>query len=264
MSDDSYGEHCLDARRQVQIARSFVEIADSIDGDLDVIEVLGLLTCQCVDLFGAGAASVLLADSDGHLRVVGDPIKQIQLPEVIQVQSDDSPCQDCFRTGNVVHHSEYTRSRWPRFASECNSAGFVSVCVIPMRLKSRILGCLNIFMTASGGLSTADVSIAQSLADVASIAIIHDQAMRDAAMREAQLERALMTRIVIEQAKGMIAEHGATTVDEAFTRLREYARSNNVGLTATARALIAGTLSVEALGPTSPVPPVPPVPPTQR
>ncbi|HYN31800.1 MAG TPA: GAF and ANTAR domain-containing protein [Ilumatobacteraceae bacterium] len=244
MSDDALTNS---STRQALTATTFLEIVDTLVGDFDVIEVLTVLTARCVELLGASAAGILLADGDGQLRVIGASSEQIQLLELFQIQNEQGPCLDCFHSGTVVLHSDLDAiTRWPLFAPECAKAGFASVCAVPLRLKSRVLGCLNLFMSAPGGLSDADVALARALADVASISIIQDQATRDAAIREGNLQHALNSRIAIEQAKGMIAERNSIDMDEAFSRLRSYARNNNRGLTEVAKAVIAGTI---ALGP---------------
>jgi GAF domain-containing protein len=244
--------------RQALAATTFVEIVETLVGDFDVIEVLTALTARCVELLGSAAAGILLADADGRLRVIGASSERIELLELFQIQNEQGPCLDCFRTGTVVLHSDLdTVSRWPLFAPECTNAGFASVCAVPLRLKSRILGCLNLFMSAPGGLSDADVALAQALADVASISIIQDQATRDAAIREGNLQHALTSRIAIEQAKGMIAERNDIDMDEAFARLRTYARNNNRGLTEVASAVVAGTITDEVVAPLRHRPPPP-------
>ncbi len=170
MSDDA-GDRA--ATRQTLTATAFVEIVETLVGDFDVIDVLTTLTSRSVELLGAAAAGILLADSDGHLRVIGASTEQIQLLELFQVQNDQGPCFDCFHTGQVVLHSDLdTGSPWPLFAAECTAAGYGSVCAVPMRLNSHVLGCVNMFMSESGGLSDTDVALSQALADVASIAIV--------------------------------------------------------------------------------------------
>ena len=246
------------AARQTLTATTFVEIVDTLVGDFDVIEVLTSLTSRCVELLKVAAAGILLADDDRRLRVIGASNEQIQLLELFQVQSDEGPCLECFRSGRIVLHSDLDAlSRWPQFAAECANAGFSSVCAVPLRLKAHTLGCLNMFMSEPGGLTEADVALAQAFADVASIAIIQDQATREAAVREGHLQHALNSRIAIEQAKGMIAEHSRVDMDEAFSRLRAYARNNNLRLTDVAEALMAGRTPINAIR-GAPRPPVPP------
>ena len=234
--------------RQALTATIFVEIVDTLVDDFDVIEVLTLLSSRSVELLEAAAAGILLADSEGKLRVIGASTEQVGLLELFQIQNDEGPCLDCYQTGAIVRSSSLDEiSPWPRFAQECVNAGLPSVCAVPLRLKDLVLGCLNLFMSEPIGLSDSEISLAQALADVASIAIVQDQATRQAAMREGHLQHALTSRVSIEQAKGMICERGRVDMDEAFNRLRSYARSNNRGLTEVAESVVAGTLTVEAV-----------------
>ena len=253
MSDDALSSA---ATRQTLTATTFVEIVDTLVGDFDVIDVLTSLTSRCVELLDAAAAGILLADSDGHLCVVGASNEQIQLLELFQVQNDEGPCLDCYRTGRVVLHSDLdTVSPWPLFSAECTAAGYASVCAIPLRLAAHTLGCLNLFMSEPGGLTDTDIALAQALADVASIAIVQDQAMRDATIREGHLQHALTSRIAIEQAKGMIAEHHQVDMDQAFVALRTYARNNNRRLTEVAEAVVGGLTDIRAVSAPKPPPP---------
>jgi len=245
--------------RNALTAVTFVEIVDTLVDDFDVIDVLTVLTSRSVELIEAAAAGILLADSAGHLRVMAASTEQIELLELFQIQNDQGPCLDCFHTGAVVAHANLeTAALWPQFATESVNAGFPSVCAVPLRLRDVILGCLNLFMSAPIALSSADIALAQALADVASIAIVQDQATREAAIREGQLQHALNSRVAIEQAKGMIAERGRVDMDAAFAILRRFARNNNRGLTEVASSLVAGTLSIDALGRERRPPPPPP------
>ncbi len=239
--------------RQALTATTFVEIVDTLVDDFDVIDVLTQLTSRSVELLEVAAAGILLADEHGHLRVIGASTEQVQLLELFQIQNDEGPCLDCFHTGKVVLRADLgDPSPWPQFSAESLLAGYPSVCAVPLRLKDLILGCLNLFMSEPVGLSDAEIALAQALADVASIAIVQDQATRQAAIREGHLQHALISRISIEQAKGMIAERSNLDMDEAFARLRAFARNNNRGLTEVAEALVAGTLSIDAISPARP------------
>ena len=234
--------------RQVLTATTFVEIVDTLVDDFDVIDVLTQLTSRSVDLLQVAAAGILLADSNGQLRVIGASTEQVGLLELFQIQNDEGPCLDSYRTGTVVADASLDAdSVWPRFAKESVRSGFPSVCAVPLRLKSRTLGCLNMFMSEPVALSDAEVSLAQALADVSSIAIVQDQATREAAMREGHLQHALTSRISIEQAKGMIAERAGVDMDDAFKRLRTFARSSNRLLTEVAESVVAGTIGIESL-----------------
>jgi GAF domain-containing protein len=252
--------HQRSLNRNALTAVTFVEIVDTLVDDFDVIDVLTVLTARSVELLEAAAAGILLADTAGQLRVMAASTEQIGLLELFQIQNDEGPCLDCFNTGAMIVRADLaTPSPWPRFAAESIDAGYPSVCAVPLRLRDVILGCLNLFMSAPVSLSAADVVLAQALADVASIAIIQDQATREAAIREGQLQHALNSRIAIEQAKGMIAERGHVDMDAAFSILRRFARNNNRGLTEVSEALVAGTLSLDALIRERRPPPPPPI-----
>jgi GAF domain-containing protein len=252
MSDDQSGEasrgHPAEVWHRAETVAAFVEIVGALVGEFDLIEVLTALTSRVVTLLDVEAAGVLLADSDGCLRVVGASNEAIELLELFQIQNDEGPCLDCFKTGGVVLHSDVNLpSPWPLFSKECTEAGFASVCAVPMRLQSRTIGCLNVFLRGDGGLTDADVNLAQAFAHVATVVIMQDEASRHAAIREGQLSHALTSRIAIEQAKGMIAEHFDVEMDEAFARLRNHSQDNNVGLTSFAQSLVAGTTDIDGL-----------------
>lgn len=191
---------------QALTASTFVTLIDTLVEDFDVIDVLTVLASRSVELLGAAAAGILLADESGQLRVMAASSEQVALLELFQIQNEQGPCMDSYRTGGTVADADLASSgNWPQFAVESLAAGYPSVCAVPMRLRSVVLGCLNLFMAEPIALSTANIHLAQSLADVASIAIVQDQAARDAAIREGRLQHALNSRIVIEQATAVLA-----------------------------------------------------------
>ncbi|CAN5516864.1 GAF and ANTAR domain-containing protein [soil metagenome] len=231
-----------------QAGAAFVELVEALVDDFDVIDVLTVLTTRCVELLDAAAAGILLADGAGTLRVVGASNEQAQLLELLQVQNDEGPCWDCYHTGDVIISQDMTAgSPWPRFAPVSVAAGYPSVCAVPMSLKQFRMGCLNLFMSEPVRLPDADIALAHALADVASIAIVQDEATRAAAMHEHQLQHALESRIVIEQAKGMIAAQADVDMDNAFSRLRAHARNNNLRLTDVAAKVISGSIRMGPL-----------------
>ena len=221
--------------REARVADAFVELVNQLAVGFDVVDLLTALTSRCVELLDAGAAGILLADTQGQLRVMAASSEEIRLVELFQVQNAQGPCLDCFAAGSMVSSDDLTtESRWPGFAAVSVAAGFIAVCAIPLRLGPRVLGALNLFMNRPKKLTAAQIHLARALADVASIAIV-----------QGQLEHALQSRIVIEQAKGMIAQRAATDMDDAFSRLRAFARSTNRQLTEVARNLTEGALDVE-------------------
>jgi GAF domain-containing protein len=229
--------------RLARASETCVQMIDTLVEDFDVIDVLTVLATQSVELVGAAEAGILLADDAGTLRVVAASSEQIVLLELFQIQNEQGPCMDAYRTGQLVVDADLRVSmQWPKFAAESTRAGFPSVCAIPLRLRTVTLGCLNLFMCDPLPLPDSDIALAQALADVASIAIVQDHVARDAAIRLGRLEHALTSRILIEQAKGILAQHRSIDMDQAFNRLRQFARNNNRGLTDVAAALVAGDL----------------------
>jgi GAF domain-containing protein len=233
-----------------RLSETFVELADSLVTDFDVIDFLHLLTRRCTQLLDVSAAGVLLADAAGNLRVMAASNEQVRLLELFQLQNDEGPCLDCVRTGEVVHVPDIRAAagRWPRFSRALIESGFHSVEALPMRLRSETIGSLNLFNVAGiSSLSSEDRHIAQALADVATIGILQQRTVQRSSVLAEQLQLALDTRIVIEQAKGVLAEYGGVPVDVAFDAMRRYARGRNARLGDVAEALVSGRLAASDL-----------------
>lgn len=225
---------------QQLLAKTFVELADNLVADFDLIDFLRLLTDRCVGMLGASAAGVLLADRDGELRVMAASDEQVRLLELFQLQSDEGPCLEAFRTGTPVIVADLTREieRWPRFATAAHRGGFTAVQALPMRLRDEVVGALNLFRAEPGPFDPAGTLIAQALADVATISLLQQRTTHRSTILNEQLQTALNSRILIEQAKGKLAERRGIDMEQAFTSLRGYARSHNRRLSDVARAFI--------------------------
>ncbi|MBA2624458.1 MAG: GAF and ANTAR domain-containing protein [Acidimicrobiia bacterium] len=233
------------ATREQVVFGTFVQLVDSLVEDFDVIELLTVLADRCVELLDAGAAGILLADGEAHLRVMAASDERARLLELFQLQNDEGPCLDCFATGQPVLQDDLgAAGRWSQFSAASVDAGFRSVCALPLRLRENVLGALNLFLPQERGLTAPDVALAQALADVASIAIAQDEAIRTAELRAGQLQHALDSRVAIEQAKGMLAERAQVDMAEAFARLRAYCRRTNSRLTDVATRLVTGALDL--------------------
>ncbi|WP_055700260.1 MULTISPECIES: GAF and ANTAR domain-containing protein [Streptomyces] len=222
------------------LAKTFVELADTLVADFDLIDFLRLLTDRCVGVLGASAAGVLLADRDGELRVMAASDEQVRLLELFQLQNDEGPCLECFRTGLTVTVPDLRAEtdRWPRFAAEAQLHGFGAVQALPMRLRDEVVGALNLFRTAPGLFDPLGTAIAQALADVATISVLQQRTTQRTTVLNEQLQTALNSRVLIEQAKGKLAERRGIDMEQAFTALRGYARSHNRRLSDVARAFI--------------------------
>jgi GAF domain-containing protein len=224
------------------LSDTFIELADTMVADFDVIDFLHMLTDRSVLLLAASAAGVMLADPRGELRVAAASTEEAGLLELFQLQNDQGPCLECFRTGRPVTASDLAgpAPRWPRFAQAAAQAGFATVEALPMRLRDQVIGALNLFRNEPGPFEPADLRIAQALADVATIGLLHERNVRRRDTVAEQLQAALNSRVVIEQAKGKLAERLGIDLDRSFKMLRDYARTSNQRLTDVARDFAAG------------------------
>jgi GAF domain-containing protein len=235
--------------RETMLARALVELADTLVSDFDMTELLLVLTHRCVDVLDVAAAGIVLASPAGDLRVMASSSEEMRLLELYELQAQEGPCLDCYNTGEPVLNADLGDDpRWPRFAPRAMAAGFRSVHALPMRLRGAILGALNMFHVDVGEMRPGDVAAAQALADVATIAILQHRAALEAKLLNEQLTEALNTRIVIEQAKGMIAQHRGVDMEAAFTALRDHARTHNLRLADVARGVTDGHQDLAALG----------------
>jgi len=235
--------------REALLARTFVELADTLVDDFDVVELLTLLADRCVDVLDVAAAGLMLVAPDGDLRVMASSSEAMRVLELFELQAQEGPCLDCHRTGQPVLNQDLATvdGRWPRFAAEALAAGFHSVHAFPLRLRGTVIGALNLFQLEAGEMREADVDAAQALADVATIAILSHRAALEAQVVNEQLNHALNSRVVIEQAKGKVAERSGLDMEQAFSALRTYARNHNLRLVDVCRDVIDGTLAPSAL-----------------
>jgi GAF domain-containing protein len=233
--------------QQSGLAETLVELADTLVADFDVVDFLHTLALRCTELFDAAEAGLMLADQRGGLRVVASSSERARLLELFEVQNEQGPCLDCFRSGSRVVSEDLDAdlNRWPLFVPEALNAGFRSVHALVLRCQSQVIGALNIFRTPPGGLLEADLVAAQAMADVATIGILQQRAVQEARVLAEQLQSALNSRVIIEQAKGVLAERARVNLDDAFGMLRGYARNHNSRLRDVAEAVITGTVVIE-------------------
>jgi GAF domain-containing protein len=234
--------------RETALLAAFIRLTDTLVADFDLLDLLHRLTTDCVALFPADAAGLLIADPAGTLRLVASSSEAVRLVELFQLQSDDGPCLDCYRSGQPVSSPELAvPGHWPRFTALAADRGFRSVHAVPMRLRGLAIGALNLFGVTPGALPPADLQVAQALADAATITILQE---RDGTAQQAlapRLQGALNGRAIIEQAKGVLAEVGNLEMGEAFIRLRDHAHATDQPLTDLARRLITRDAGTEIL-----------------
>lgn len=239
------------------LAEVFVSLADTLVADYDVVELMSRLTGACVELLGASAAGLMIIDLRGSVQTIAASSEQMHVLEALQIQSDEGPCRDCVQSGQVVSSGDLSaeHERWPRFAAVASAAGFTASQALPLRLRSEVLGALNLLFADAPVLTGAELRIAQALADVATIGVLQQRAVHRGAVVAEQLQRALNSRVVIEQAKGMLAQQLGESMDGAFAVLRRHARNHNLRLTDLASALASGEVSPEDVAASRDVPP---------
>jgi GAF domain-containing protein len=235
------------------LSETFVELTDTMVADFDIIDFLHVLTTRSAELLNVSAAGLLLADPRGELRVVAASSEAARLLELFQLQSDQGPCLDCFRSGKPVAATDLgADQRWPEFAEAAGQAGFSAVQALPMRLREQVIGALNLFRGTVGAFDADSVQVGQALADVATISLLHERSMRHRDTLNEQLQTALNSRVIIEQAKGKLAERLGIDVDQAFTVLRDQARNRNQRLSDLARAFVDDTQAITGAASGSP------------
>ena len=233
-----------------RLAAIFVEVADTLVDEFDLIDFLHLLTDRAAALVDAAAVGIVLADPRGNLEFMAGSNENAKLLELFQLQNHEGPCLEAFRTARPVINVDLGAAgdRWPKFAPRATAAGFQSVHAFPLRLRQQVIGAMNVFGTTKGGdFHGTDIMVMQALADVASIGLIQERAIRRGEVLTEQLQGALNSRIVIEQAKGAVAQARGISVDDAFASLRSYARNHNRRLTDVAHMIVAKPATAEQL-----------------
>ncbi|MET4705855.1 GAF and ANTAR domain-containing protein [Frigoribacterium sp. UYMn621] len=232
--------------REVQLSAAFVKLADTLVTDFDVVDLLHWLVEECTRILDTEAGGLLLVDAVGVLQLIASTSEEAQLVEVLQLAAGEGPCLDCFRTGIAVTVGDIqvNAEKWPEFSAEAVKQGFRSVHATPLRLRGQIIGTMNLFSTRTGELAPADIAVAQALADVATIGILQERTIKSSSIVSAQLQHALDSRILIEQAKGVLAATSGMTMNDAFAAIRAYARNHNFTLAKVADGIIARTLDV--------------------
>lgn len=246
------------ASREQLLSQAFVALADTLTDDYDMIELLDRLVGYCVDLIAPEAAAIMLTDAREQDRAVASSSHDATILVQLQVQADQGPCIDCIRTGAPVSVTDlnHATDRWPRFTSAISQRStFASIHALPLTLRGDAIGALNLFHSRPGPLPEDDLATAQALADVATAGIMQERAVRRTEVVNKQLHTALHSRVIIEQAKGLLAQHLMLSVDDAFELLRGYVRTRNLRLADVAGQLVAGELDPVALSSTDPFSP---------
>ena len=235
--------------RQERVTQVLVELADTLVVGFDVIDFLHTLVERSVELLAADAAGLMLADQRGHLEVMAASSEEARVLELFELQSSQGPCMDCFTTGEALINIDVAQMvhRWPLFATAASVAGYRSAYALPLRLRGHVIGAMNLFCTTELPLTTDDVALGQGMADIATIGLLQQRRALEHDILTEQLQAALNTRIVIEQAKGVLSERARITLGEAFGSMRALARRTQRPLTVIAYAVLDGSIGVSDL-----------------
>lgn len=233
-----------------RLTQVFVELADTLVDDFDALDFLHTLTERSVELLNADAAGVILSDQHGHLRVVASTSDRAQVVELLELQSAEGPSLDCLTTGRAVANVDLAvaRTRWPRFTAALIQAGYRSPHALPLRLRDQTIGAMSLFSLDHSSLSDSDLALGQALADVATIGLLQERAIHHSELVAEQLQTALNSRVLVEQAKGVLLARADVDVAEAFRLMRNHSRRNNQRLSEVAAAVIDGSLTPQQLG----------------
>jgi GAF domain-containing protein len=232
--------------RSDELAAALVEFADTLVADFDIVEFLQRLTDRCVELLPVDAAGLVLGDGQDGLQVVAATGDDARLVETFQIHLEEGPCVECHRTGEPVSVGDLATAgkRWPRLAPALRQLGFSAVHALPMRWRADVIGAMNLFHRSPGELDTTAAGVARAFTQVATIGLLQQRARRQQELLVEQLQSALASRVVIEQAKGVLAERLSLGTEQAFSLLRQHARSGNHRLTELAQAVIDGRVDV--------------------
>jgi GAF domain-containing protein len=235
--------------RYEQLASAFVTLADTLVADYDVVELTQQLIDSAVTLLPIAAAGIVLGDEKGELQVFAASSQESRMLELLQLHADAGPCLEAYRSSQpvLVDDLRAEAERWPAFVERACEYDFKAVAALPLRLRTERLGALNLFRSEVGPMSSADVAVGQALADVAAIGILHERVVSRSDQLNEQLQTALSSRLIIEQAKGVLAERGAIDMDRAFALLRQHARNTNRRIAELSRAVIEGASTDDIL-----------------
>ncbi len=236
---------------QQRLLELFVKLTDTLVTGFDLVEFLQSVTETTVEALNADAAGLMLSDQRGALQVMASTSPEARRLELFELEHAQGPCLECYQHGAAVVNidADDAEARWPAFGKAVRGAGFASVHAIPLRLREEVIGAMNIFLARPGPLTEQDLALGQAIADTATISILQDRALQEKQLFAEQLQGALNTRIIIEQAKGVLAERHGLPTDAAFTALRSQARNTNQTLHTVASHVIDGTLDTTNLTP---------------
>ena len=235
--------------RERLLSEAFVELADTLVDEFDALDFLQNLTVKSIQILGSDAGAIVLNDQRGELQVVTSSTHAANDLEVVALASREGPCLDAVATARPVVNTspEEARHRWPDFNRAALAAGVHGVHVFPMRLRTEVIGAMSLMWRAQHRLDQDDIAIASALTSVATMSLLHERTARQREVLAEQLHRTLNDRVVLEQAKGVVAEILFVDVADAFALMSDYSRARGESLTRVARDVLARPFDVTEL-----------------
>ena len=236
--------------REQRVIAAFVAAANTLTTEFDEIELLDSLLHDCVEILGMKAGGLLLADAEGTLQYIASTDRAAAFAEMMQLDAGSGPCIDSYHQGERVSVGDIDAegARWPEFSAAAKALGIRSALAIPMKLRGKVIGSMNLFGELTGRVGERDAELAEALAGVATIGLLQERLVREGKIVEEQLQRALDSRVTIEQAKGVIAGALSISMDEAFGLMRSYARQRNLTLRGVAQGVSSREISADDFG----------------
>jgi len=235
-------------RHDQRLAAAFTELSDVHRPDFDADAYGHTLALQSVSLLDVDAAGWLWAGDNGCPEAAGGTTDAVRFLLVTQLGTGDGPAAESLRTQRMLSVADVAAdTRWAAFRAAVLDAGFGSVHTLPLQQNGQVIGALSLFQERPGELAKDDLVVATALAEVAAACLLLKRSVTKAEKLAGQLQTALNSRVIIEQAKGILAERQGTSLDDAFELMRAFARHNRRRLNDVACAVVAGAPSVTGL-----------------
>lgn len=248
--------------RPLRLMDVFVELADSLTEEFEVADFLERLCMRCAELLDVPAAAILLVDRRGELEAVAATDERTRVLAQSALQQTRNPCVECYRSGTARVNIDLTdpavSRTWRPFAIRAAGAGFRMAHTVPLRVREETAGALTLFHSERVRLWPEDSVLAQALADIATAAVLQQRALEDSRIEAVRFQSVLDALVVIEQAKGVLAERWNSSVEQAFTALSGYARTHRLRVSELAHAVIDGRLDTMLITPPPPAEDGPP------
>ena len=230
--------------RESWLAATMIEVADTSAAGFDEAAHVHGFAGRLAELLTPAEIAVLMPARPGYSGVATGSSERAGDLARLEASGMAGPCTECLRTGRVVRQESLAaaKTRSPEFAAAAQAAGLWIVSSLLMRHNDETIGAVGVLSLRDHPVSATDASLAETLIEAATIAIVQQRALLLSVQTTRQLQHALDSRVIIEQAKGAIAAWLGCAPSQAFDLLRAYSRSNNRRLAEVAGDVVDGQL----------------------